>query len=467
MRSNMRNSQWSKDELANALSKIVNAATPQARAETLQAYYDMLISDESIRLLSNNLERMRKEGDEEAIEVITSVLRLLELSREKGLEAGLADLETANVKKIVWVYANSESWSERKRLLEDNREVLLSQPAQQLMEGLIEANLQNQDALQWLRAGSAMLDVARKQGVAASILWLQGQMLGSLSKMVTEGDQESGSQMINELRAIGEADNWIEINRRIAEILMQDSRGETDADWIVDKISEAIDQAPDLTASLVMHLKLIEFLVTGEDEARIEQEVTRLCSRIKVWEESGNSFEGVYGSLGRSFLYRENGARQENLRRAKEFFERELETCDKEQNPQNWALTQRLLGMVYEGLGDRPAAIQHLEQGVSVLPPEANEGFAGAALSLNNLRIGNMGAVGDQLALEAAIGDLNRGLMGAPENTEVWALIHSGLGNLFRQRQTGDPAKNLEPYQPGAAGFHPGNGSGPLGPNAA
>ncbi len=34
--------------------------------------------------------------------------------------------------------------------------------------------------------------------------------------------------------------------------------------------------------------------------------------------------------------------------------------------------------------------------------------------------------------------------MGAPENTEAWAWIHANLGDLYRQRQAGDPAENLK-----------------------
>ncbi len=115
--------------------------------------------------------------------------------------------------------------------------------------------------------------------------------------------------------------------------------------------------------NVVLHIKLIDFLLTAEDEDRIDQAMTRLCTVLEGWEKAGSSFEGVYGNIGRSFLFRDRGDQQENLRKAREYLEHELEIGAKKDHPDNLAVTHRLLGLTYMQLGDRQAAIQHLELG--------------------------------------------------------------------------------------------------------
>ncbi len=440
----MKNNSFPMQEVAAALSKIVNTATPLERAEVLRANCELLLSDASIQLLSNNLEQMKQQNDEQGVQVFSSVLRLLNSSREKGLDAGIAELETEDAYNTVWRFVNCSSWAERIEVFVEHQDVLLGETARHAVEGLLETNQQNQRALQLLRAISAMLDVGRNEGAARSIEWLQTQLLGSLMKYASAGDLESASGMIGEITSIADDENWYDVNSRIADILIQQIGGKHNFLWVVEKITDAIDHAPSPVNSVLLYLKLIDFLVTSEDSERIEHALTHLRSIMIGLEKEGSSFRGVYGTLGRSFLFRTAGERQENLRKAREFLERELETDDKTDDPQTWATTHRLLGTVFEELGDAAAAILHFEQGVSVLPTEPNAGFASAALSLRKLRMGGFGAVGDQTAVEEAINDLNRGLSAAPEDTEVWAWIHAELGDLSRQRQGGDPAENFD-----------------------
>ena len=446
MKSSMKNNFFSVEEITEALMRVVNTATPLERAQSLQANCEVLLTDEATALLSNNLEEAKQAGDGEAVQVILSVLSLLALSREKGVDAGLAELadqETKYIASRLQPFVENSSWVEKKRLLEKYPKALLNETARQMLENLLQANQHNPDAVLALKNASALLDAARKMGIPEAIQWLQEQLLGGLANLVSVGDLMSGSFVINELRSITEAEKQVSINMRIADTLIEHSRGEADHEWIVDQISGVFDQTSTSVMSVALHSKLVDFLLTAEDEDRIEQAMIRLCTVLEGWEKAGYSFEGVYGNIGRSFLFRDRGDQQENLRMAREYLEHELEIGAKKENLDNLAATHRLLGLMHMRLGDRQAAIQHLEQGISLDPTKSTEAFAGAALDLRKLRIGKQG-VGNQVALDEAINDLAWGLVGAPDNTGAWAWIHANLGDLYRQRQAGDPAENLK-----------------------
>ncbi len=139
MKSSTKNNLFSGEEITEALMRIVNTATPLERAQALQADCEVLLTDEAITILSKNLENAKQADDGEAVQIISSVLSLLALSREKGVEAGLAELadqETKYIASRLQPFVENASWAEKKRLLEKYPKALLSETARQMLEDL-------------------------------------------------------------------------------------------------------------------------------------------------------------------------------------------------------------------------------------------------------------------------------------------------------------------------------------------
>ena len=72
-------------EIGEALTQIVNAVTPGARARVLREHSRELLADGALRLLDQNIQSMRDAGDNEAVGVFAHVRSLLVVCREQGL----------------------------------------------------------------------------------------------------------------------------------------------------------------------------------------------------------------------------------------------------------------------------------------------------------------------------------------------------------------------------------------------
>src|SRR5688572_15191035 len=76
--------------IAEALSELVNTATPRAAIDALRRHADLLLTGEALDLLDSNLARHRDDVQAQAIFGLRR--RAIVAARERGLEAGVAEL---------------------------------------------------------------------------------------------------------------------------------------------------------------------------------------------------------------------------------------------------------------------------------------------------------------------------------------------------------------------------------------
>ena len=433
------------DDLINALNSIVNTARPNDRAIALKKYSEILLTDDALAIISKNIKRANEEEDHEAENVLKHIQSLLQLSREQGLEAGLNMLKNEYLNQTLRAFVESTSWAEKKNSLIEHKDILLSESATQLIETLFEMNKDNQAASTLINNAAMMLDIAREKGVEGSIRWVQDQLLAHLSMALSNEDIERGELRIKDLNLLLEENDWLSISVRIADIAFgyANAKGETALDWSVSTINEMIKQAPTPMHRASLNLHIAHLLLSIENEDKIEQAITRFYSVIEDYTNAGAKFSGVYGDFGRAFLERGNGNPEDNLERAKEFLEKELQTSRKEKNPENWAVTHRLLGKVHDELGYQKQAFEHLKKGLSIDPVQPDSGYAQAAKLLSELRLKQQ-EDGRQVDFDKAIDDLKKAEANASGDSILWARIQLHLGDVFRRRLSNDPEKDFK-----------------------
>jgi CHAT domain-containing protein len=427
------------EEIGKALSALVNTATPADRARVLQQYSPLVVTTRAIELLDLNIQRAHQNADTQGVAILEHVRSLIEMVRDEGPDKALKKLAREDLPNKVRQFLESPSWSDRKRMLEANAELLLSDDAQEVLQKIVELNIESPDALNLLNAASSLLKFAREHGIEAGIGWLQHQILANLRQAVSEGSHEFAEELINELHGLAAPDDLRELNGRVIDIVTQGQKPD-DGAWLVQLIRKELESAPTPAdrAALAAHLgsSLLQF---GREDA-IEDAIAILKEAIEIVDTNRLRFHGVYGTLGRAYILRTRGSRRDDLLVARDWLRKELETTDQKADT---AVTQRLLGEVSLLLDERASAIDHFAASLEVEPDAEDENYSRAGLDLARLRMEQQGA-GRQGALEQAIRDLQRALAKAPANSEVWARIQSVLGDIYRERKSGDPAKNSE-----------------------
>ncbi|MGB0386175.1 MAG: tetratricopeptide repeat protein [Ardenticatenaceae bacterium] len=162
------------EELAKKLFTFVAAQSwPESKAY-LEQHRDLL-SDEVDHMLAELLaqeqavERFMPNKEQER-SILQEHRDLLAVARSQGIDAAFADLAPTSQQVIPSVrkFVKAKSWQERKQLVEAERDLLLSDAAEELLGDLLTQYKENTSAYRILTARRTLLGQARRKGIEAA-----------------------------------------------------------------------------------------------------------------------------------------------------------------------------------------------------------------------------------------------------------------------------------------------------------
>jgi tetratricopeptide (TPR) repeat protein len=424
--------------VAEAVQSFLLAGSWEASRAIVHAEPQALLGEEAQELLRALAEEAREAGDERAAALIDEHRRLLERSREEGVEAAFADLVApiapTDLDAVLAELAQEPSTpAENERRLELCRLALevVSRDDNPELWALLQASLGTSLIFATLRD--------RAENVEGAI--------AAYEAALEELDGAARARTLNNLglaleaRLTGEPDEnrekAIEAYKAALEVIGSEGTGEERAGTL-SNLANAFNRRQ-----------------TGrrddnrEHAISLYEEALRLSSNGEATLDQGQ----IRVNLGIALMERASGNRLENLDRAIDHFETALRRLDATFFPEEWARAQANLGIALQLRATTTGAAEDYERAV-LAHQAALETYGALQAPLERaLTLGNLGNTlldrpgGDRLAnVERAIGCLEEAIRElSPARTPLeWARAHNNLGNALRARIGGDRAGDLE-----------------------
>jgi hypothetical protein len=282
-----------------------------------------------------------------------------------------------HVLKALLAFVNARNLDESRRVVEDRREELLSEAADQIFQELLEQYRDNPLATQILREHQTLLSRCRREGIEAAFAGpSRVSSLADISPALLEKLKLVRSPQ--ELKKL--VQEHPELLPNLAHHTGQKVRASAHSD----------DYLQDLIVGL-------EGLTSLHDMPRRVELCSKAIALVKQ-ESDPKLWAKLQGELANSLIENPLGDRGANLEQAIFHFQQSLKVYTRQNLPEEWAVTMTNLGIAYRGriLGDRAAnmarAIYFYQQAPEVFTRTAFP--MNWALTQNNL--GN--AYRDQIA---------------------------------------------------------------------
>jgi CHAT domain-containing protein/tetratricopeptide (TPR) repeat protein len=433
------------NERETAIQTFMSAGDPKALFRALETYGRILIEDETlVRIQQLVAQRLEEAADSTAMAVkndrLVIHLQMLEEAREMGIPAWLERMKglsqtVEQLLRTVSAFVNASTWSETHRMLEEQSDVLLSDPALAAMRFLMmEAQTEgNERWLSELMRHMRLLEDARKHGVQSA--WAR--FAAALSPHPAAPVSSEVAVLALELDRLQRPEDMPRRIELITRMLSQVDRATSPGIWA--------GLHNELARS---YLETVE----GNPIENQERALQALDAAVSVPIEESSTRNWIWMHMNRGGLYlkRVRGELAENIERAIQDYDAALTQLDPVANAYDWASTRmnrgnayltRVRGNVVHNLAQ---AIEDFSAAIESFSHQGHKDIAGAYMNRGNA-YRRRAKGGMQEDLMRAIADYDAALAQLPGQTPsyVWASCHSNRGIAYADREGGDPAENV------------------------
>ena len=383
----------------------------------------------------------------------------------------MAKSSQEQIAKVVDAFVNAPTWNDSKHIVEAQRDMLLSDVAEQFFASLLEQYRNNAHATRILENHRDLLIRCQRDGIEAAFADLL--QMEELQKLLNEIEQLSSlDDMPRRVtlcqNALGlvhrdtQPQIWAHLQNQLAKSLAQNPRGER-ADNLEQAISlyeQALEvyarQAfPEQWAATQNYLAIAyNNRIRGERAENLEQAISLYQQVLEVYTRQAfpEGWAMTQNNLGSAYCERLRGERADNLERAISHFQQAFLVYTRQDFPEGWATTQQNLASVYRARirGERAdnleQAISHFEQALLVFTyQDFPENWARVQ---NNLANAYCSRIRQERAenLEQAISHYRQALQVRTRQAlpHDWAITQYNLANAYRERIRSERANNLE-----------------------
>jgi CHAT domain-containing protein/tetratricopeptide (TPR) repeat protein len=334
----------------------------------------------------------------------------------------MAEPSLEQIAQAVEAFMNAQTWEEGKRIIEVERDKLLTDAAEQLLGQLLEQYRNNVNATRILEDRLDLLARCRCDGIERAFAVAE-----ELQMFLSEIDQLSSPSDLS---------RRVELCRTVLRLVNRDAQAQLWAELQI-LLANCLAQNPQ-----------------GERADNLEQAILHYQQALQVRTRQAfpEEWAMTQGSLGNAYSNRMRGERADNLEQAILHFEQALEVFTHQAFPHDWAMTQGSLGNSYgerirgERADNLEQAILHYEQALQV---RSRQAFPEQwARTQNNLGVAYRERIRGERAdnLEQAILHYQQALEVFTQQAfpHDWALTQHNLGVAYRERIRGERADNME-----------------------
>ena len=387
----------SAQELTDKLLSFVQAET-WGESKAYLAEHPELLTGEALAVLARLIEGQESE---EARRILRRHQALLAEVRQKGLDEAFAPLIISyqQVSDAVLAFVNAKSWGESKRLVEQERELLLSEMALEVFADLLEQYKENKGAIRTLTEHRDLLIRCRKEGIEAAFAErLRPQ------ESASQQQNRPPQQVIDAVLAFVNAKSWGESQRLVEqerELLLSEMALEVFANLLeqykenkgaIRTLTEYRDllircRKEGIEAAFAERLRSQGTPISDEVGALWEEiQVTDMPRRIELCQRALRLVErdsqaqlwaALQGTLGNSYAQNPQGNRAENIEQAIHHYEQALSLFTRQAFSKEWVTTMNNLANAYSSRikGERAEnigqAIRCYEEALTVFLPQA------------------------------------------------------------------------------------------------
>jgi CHAT domain-containing protein/tetratricopeptide (TPR) repeat protein len=434
--------------------------------KAVHTWQHVVLSDSFEQLLGFLLQQANGRGDAEAAGLIADRRDLIASCRDIGIDPtfDLLAFVLGNPRafnQIMVSFINAPTWTETKRLVEAQRQTLLSVFADQFIAHLLTQYPPGTPQHPRLQEHRELLARCRREGIEAAFAdrvpppvpaSVTPELVERWLAISSRPERDAFLAQHPELDPVLQRLQRFEPLMREALQLNQPHDLPQKAELLRAALTLA-DESRWRAGSAMAHFELGRAYTEpqlGDQDAAIAHFEAAL--EIYTRERSPKDWGDTQNNLGIVYFQRADGDRRDNLRQAIVHFEASLEVRDRETTPFDWAQTQQNLGGIYANYTfENPAeqldrAIAYYQSALEVYTREAYP--ADRARTQFNLGL----AFGDRHAgdraenLEQALVCLQQALEVETRRTTPtsWALGQAELGWMYTRRIRGDQAENLE-----------------------
>ena len=319
----------------------------------------------------------------------------------------------------------AQTWDQKKRIVEAQHGILLTEAADQALASLLEHSRGDADATRLLEEHRDLLARCRRDGIETAFA---GYLLpDSLQDLLAESER---------LTRPNEMPRKVEVYRAALRLLNRDIEPQR---W---------GNLQNLLANSLIENPL------GDRADNLEQAIFHYEQALAVYtrEAFPKQWVAIQNNLATAYRNHIRGERADNLERAISYHQQALTVRTREAFPQDWAMTQLNLAYAYlyrirgERADNLERAISYHQQALAVYTQEAfPEQWAAAQLSL---AIAHRNRIRGERAdnLEQAIHCSQQALAVFTREAfpERWAMAQNSLADAYSNRIRGERAENLQ-----------------------
>jgi hypothetical protein len=405
-------------------------STDQAR-RLLEDRKDVLLSEQAEQLLYDRVTALSRDPDanDPQLAKARTLLILVHTSRIKGIDAAFKPIDDQldRSNRALAAFINAPTWTESRRILEEQQDVLLDEATLVLLRQASDAQrlAGNEGAVDNLELHLSLLEQARSQGLAAA--------LDHIDELHDERQRERQQDLVRGLaqRLLQDPEGLAAMRLWLAQYQVDPARG-------AGKMPEGFGDFDDarlaeFAEALSQAVALIDARYP-EIGAEVDPEVQQSLNALFVQE----SLEPL--------------TRPEQMPQRIALIDDALRQIDPHQDPRTWALLHGERGNSWlrsedSNLADRVAkAIADFDAALTIVTPEFDRDLW-AVLLMNRAAARAERTLGDRRQqLELALADCEAALtvFSPTHDLESWANALMTRANLYQVRIAGDRAQNLE-----------------------
>jgi len=383
----------------------------------------------------------------------------------------MAEPSRNQIAQALEAFLYAQTWGECKRIVEVERDKLLTDTADQLLAYLLEQYRNNADVTHIFEDRRDLLARCRRDGIERAFAdRLHAEELMTLLSQIKQLDSPSDMsrrvtlcysalQLVNRH---AQAQLWATLQKTLAHSLVQTPPVES-----ADNLEQAISHYQQALQVFTRQAFPQDWALTqndlgnaynkrirGERAENLEQAISHFQQALEVRTRQAFPIEwaGTQNDLGIAYYARIRGERADNLEQAISHFQQVLQVFTRQALPQDWARTQHSLGNAYrerirgERADNLEQAISHYQQVLQVFTRQAFP--IEWAVTQNNLALAYYARIRGERAdnLEQAISHFQQALQVFTRQAFPieWARTQNNLGIAYRERIRGERADNLE-----------------------
>jgi tetratricopeptide (TPR) repeat protein len=249
------------------------------------------------------------------------------------------------IAKAVLAFFNARTWAERKQIVEDEREMVLSDAADEVLLHLLKQYKDNEDFTRIVEEYRRLLARCRHEGIDAAFD-------DRLRRPMTPHEDELGA-LLEELSSLSRPRDMPRVLALCWAALQLVSRDHQPELWaaLQGKLGDSLSDNP-----------------LGDRAQDLEQAIEHYEQALAVYtrQHFPEDWAMTQNNLANAYSNRIRGDRKRNLEQAIEHYEQTLQVYTREAFPEGWAATQNNLASAYDRAQDLEKAIEHYEQALQV-----------------------------------------------------------------------------------------------------